>query len=326
MTGYFLPPDHPKMYQAIGLLRGQYLPGAENFNRGFFLTSDGTRFPAIVSGHTASRLQNHPEWINDHSCWSAWPRMPKNSTELFLRLITIKRGKDEADRALIEANIDYFSIRGVVVFHDSTAGSIAIRIQRNEKAPEGKERMFSWQSFNLQIEGFLPGVAVGQFWELQCRRDRDRLVLEDANLVEEAPLQKKKDISISPHDASASPKKAGKTQVHQRSDEDMAVSGRLELTIKINEFPTDIRTDKNGWKEFEVDCDGQVVSVTVKPKVFKKLEQANESYPMWVAAIAGKMGQRTANGFVLLEPKIQVFERKPNEPKPIEPSTQPVAK
>ena len=101
----------------------------------------------------------------------------------------------------------------------------------------------------------------------------------------------------------------------------MSTPGKLELTIKINEFPADVQTVENGWKQFELDCDGQLVSVKVKPKVFKKLEQAQENYPMWVAAIAGKMGSPTENGFVLNEPNIQVFERKPKEPKePTEPA------
>jgi hypothetical protein len=39
---------------------------------------------------------------------------------------------------------------------------------------------------------------------------------------------------------------------------------------------------------------------------------------MWVAAIAGKMGEPMHGGFVLNEPNIQVFERKPKEPKPQE--------
>lgn len=95
----------------------------------------------------------------------------------------------------------------------------------------------------------------------------------------------------------------------------MSIPGKLELTIKINEFPSDVKTVDNGWKEFDLDCDGQVVTVKVRPKVFKKLEQAQENYPMWVAAIAGKMGEATQNGFVLDQPNIQVFERKPKEPK-----------
>ncbi len=95
----------------------------------------------------------------------------------------------------------------------------------------------------------------------------------------------------------------------------MATPGKLELTIKINEFPADVQTVENGWKEFELDCEGQLVTIKVKPKVFKKLEQAQADYPMWVAAIAGKMGEPTENGFVLDQPNIQVFERKPKEPK-----------
>jgi hypothetical protein len=93
-------------------------------------------------------------------------------------------------------------------------------------------------------------------------------------------------------------------------------TGKLEVTIKINELPTDVQTNKDNWKIFQLDCDGRVVSVTVKPKIWKKLEDAAANYPMWVAAIGGKMGESTSNGFVLSEPNIQVFERKAKEPKP----------
>jgi len=79
----------------------------------------------------------------------------------------------------------------------------------------------------------------------------------------------------------------------------MPTPGKMELTIKINEMPANFRTVENGWKEFDLDCDGQLVRIKVKPKVFKKLEQAQENYPMWVAAIAGKMGEAIEEGFVL---------------------------
>ena len=93
----------------------------------------------------------------------------------------------------------------------------------------------------------------------------------------------------------------------------MTVSGKLELTIKISEFSSDVKTENN-LKTFEIDCDGQIISVAVKPKMFKKLEDAQANFPMWVAAVAGKMGQPTEKGFVLAEPNIQVFEKKPKEP------------
>ncbi len=87
------------------------------------------------------------------------------------------------------------------------------------------------------------------------------------------------------------------------------VPGRLELTIKITELPQ-AQTVENSWQQFEIDCGDQIVSVTVKPKVWKKLIDAAASYPQWVAAISGKMGEATQRGFVLNEPNIQVFEKK----------------
>ncbi|MGL4497615.1 MAG: hypothetical protein ACRCU2_01015, partial [Planktothrix sp.] len=96
----------------------------------------------------------------------------------------------------------------------------------------------------------------------------------------------------------------------------MTTPGKLEITIKINEFPADVETIENNWKSFDLDCDGTVFTVIVKPKVFKKLEQAQESYPMWVGAIAGKLGATTEKGFLLDNPSIQTFEKKPKEPKP----------
>jgi hypothetical protein len=57
----------------------------------------------------------------------------------------------------------------------------------------------------------------------------------------------------------------------------------------------------------------------VKPKIWKKLTGAQTNFLMWVAAIAplapraisGQMGKATANSFVLEQPSIQVFEKKP---------------
>lgn len=99
----------------------------------------------------------------------------------------------------------------------------------------------------------------------------------------------------------------------------MPTPGKLELTIKINSFPASVRTLENGLSEFDIDTGDQIVTIAVKPKIFKKLQQAQENYPQWVAAIAGQMGEKTEKGFVLKEPNIQVFERRPKEPK--EPAT-----
>jgi hypothetical protein len=48
----------------------------------------------------------------------------------------------------------------------------------------------------------------------------------------------------------------------------------------------------------------------VKPKIWKKLTDAQANFPMWVAVIGGQMGKATADGFELEQPSIQVFEKK----------------
>jgi len=88
------------------------------------------------------------------------------------------------------------------------------------------------------------------------------------------------------------------------------IQGKLEITIKINELPQS-QTVENGWQRLEIDCDGRIITMVVKPKVFKKLTDAQANYAQWVGAIAVKIRQATDNGFMLLEPNIQVFEKKP---------------
>ena len=94
----------------------------------------------------------------------------------------------------------------------------------------------------------------------------------------------------------------------------MNVAAKMEVVLKISELP-EAETVENGWQKFELDADGIIVTIVVKPKMFKKLTQASENYPQWVAAIAGKMGESTLNGFQLENPNIQVFEKKPKAEK-----------
>lgn len=145
--------------------------------------------------------------------------------------------------------------------------------------------------------------------------------MEDAHLVEAVPLHLLEPIKAktqSRNDSSMRTKEAHAPQqvlTTQFTGDIMPILGKMELTIKINEFPADVKTVENGWKHFDVDTGDRIVAIAVKPKGFKKLEQAQETYPQWVAAIAGQMGEMTDKGFVLKEANIQVFEKKPKEPK-----------
>jgi len=91
----------------------------------------------------------------------------------------------------------------------------------------------------------------------------------------------------------------------------MPIVGKMEVIIKISEFPEDVKIVTNNWKEFVVEADGKQITITTKPKMFTKIEQAKQQFPQWVAAINGKIGHMNEKGFNLIDASIQVFEKKP---------------
>jgi len=103
----------------------------------------------------------------------------------------------------------------------------------------------------------------------------------------------------------------------------MTVQGKLEVTIKINRLPSEVSTDKNGWKEFTIDFGKRGAKVSLRPRMWNKLEQAASTFPHWVAVLTGVMGEDVGKGvFKLLEPNLQVFEYKPKEPAAAAPATE----
>lgn len=94
----------------------------------------------------------------------------------------------------------------------------------------------------------------------------------------------------------------------------MAIPGKLDVTLKINQLPQ-AKPASPGTVLFAVQADGQTVAVELKNKAWNTLKTAAETYPQWVAAIAGKIGEALAGGFRLDHPTVQVFERKP-KPEP----------
>jgi hypothetical protein len=94
----------------------------------------------------------------------------------------------------------------------------------------------------------------------------------------------------------------------------MPIPGKLEITVKINRLPTEVSTDKNGWKVFQVEFGKRSALVRLRPRMWTRLEGAAAAHPAWVAVLTGQMGEDVEKGvFELLQPNLQVFEYKPRE-------------
>ncbi len=97
----------------------------------------------------------------------------------------------------------------------------------------------------------------------------------------------------------------------------MSLSGKLEVTIKINQLPSEVTTTKNGWKEFQIDLGTRSAIVAMRPRLWRRIEDSAKTFPHWIAVITGQMGEDVSkNCFRLLEPNVQVFEYKPKAPAP----------
>ena len=90
----------------------------------------------------------------------------------------------------------------------------------------------------------------------------------------------------------------------------MSLTGKIDISLKFSELPNKVIEISPKTKQFFLNADNVEVSVTLDSKLFQRLEQAHKSFPSWVALLEGKMGQATEKGFILDEPKLQVFEKK----------------
>ena len=127
-------------------------------------------------------------------------------------------------------------------------------------------------------------------------------------------------------EATASPAPRRDEKVEQALLEEviaMAIPGKLDVTLKINTLPPVKTTGQTVL--FAVRAEGQTVVVELKTKAWNNLKNAAESYPQWMAALTGQMGEAIEGGFRLANPAVQVFERKPKPDAAAPPAPEPKA-
>ncbi len=195
-----------------------------------------------------------------------------------------------------------------------------LQIWRNADA--GRINAYNWRPKLLPIDWQNAPPPNASFWQLQAELVDGvfKVVTAQGPFPQPPRLEKLPDLTRQQQRAQSTlsqpqlkPKQTTTTASFDW-EELTPVSGKLELTIKLSTLPQVKQVD--GRCHFKIDCDGRVFQVTVKQKQWAKLETASTTYAQWVAAIAGKLGAATADGFILEEPNIQVFERsgKQNEP------------
>ncbi|HEY9878577.1 MAG TPA: hypothetical protein V6D29_08990 [Leptolyngbyaceae cyanobacterium] len=216
------PPSEPMQYRAIGLIRGTYTPGDEQFNRGVLTTDDGATIEAVLLGRVTSLVKKHLVLADSH-LWVVYPRTRQvedeaSDQDLQVQIVGVWEpetlglpeeetnedlaGEGEANatepidasnkpKILLEnlppVNENYFSIRGEIIHYDEDTQVILVKILQGLKRPAASRK-----SFRLLVQGTLQGRTVGYFWDLDVKRDAKTLVLDQGTPVGIVPPKKRK--------------------------------------------------------------------------------------------------------------------------------------
>lgn len=180
-------------YRAIGLVRGRYMPSANQFTQGILLSSDGTVIDAVLLGRIMSLVKNHLSLEQEH-LWVVYPRTRQKDGNLHTQIVGVWEPEtlspeEPAGAADLSAPIGdgYFSIRGEVVYQSQEQEYIVVKIRQAPRKPTDTPKFFK-----LKLKGTLPGKAVGNFWDMQVQRQAENLVIQESADIGPVPGSKPK--------------------------------------------------------------------------------------------------------------------------------------
>jgi hypothetical protein len=141
--------------QAVGVVSGRYVPGAEVFQKGEIITESGLTYKTFVLSKAVKSLEKKTDLSMSHD-FVVYPKTSRLHGVRFEILATDLGSRIE------ELSDRYFNIRGLVTKHRED--SVLIEIQRRPEflRPAQSDR------FTLEIKGEMPVEMVQQFVFVKC--------------------------------------------------------------------------------------------------------------------------------------------------------------
>lgn len=205
------PPSEPMQYRAIGLIRGQYMPSADQLTRGTLVSSDGTLIDAVLLGRVMSLVKNHLSLDQSH-LWVVYPRTRQEDGNLHVQIVgvwepeklhppTSNQPNDseevpeqpplETFSDISEADVSfplkdgYFSIRGEVIYQSRDSEEVIVKIKQSPRKESDKTKFFK-----LTLKGILGEKVIRHFWDLHVQLQANSLLIEEANDICMMPVRK----------------------------------------------------------------------------------------------------------------------------------------
>jgi hypothetical protein len=95
------------------------------------------------------------------------------------------------------------------------------------------------------------------------------------------------------------------------------MEAKSEITIKFSGALPTATPAPNKKVEIQLtDQNGITFTAQLNAKSWRKAEANTAEYADWAGSVSGKLGQRTDNGFEVINAGIQIFEKKAKDVKP----------
>lgn len=205
------PPSEPMQYRAIGLVKGKYMPSADQLTRGTLLATDGTLIDAVLLGRVMSLVKNHLNLDQAH-LWVVYPRSRQEDGNLHVQIVGVwepeklnqnasteeaaapEESEQPSDQTTEVSPTDglpvlkngYFSIRGEVIYQSREEEQVIVKIKQSPRRDTEKMKFFK-----LKLKGFLGERVIGHFWDLHIDLQASALVIQEANDIGLLPLKKR---------------------------------------------------------------------------------------------------------------------------------------
>jgi hypothetical protein len=293
-------------YQAIGVVEG-ILEIDDSNNT---LTIGDKSFSVAVAN--AVRKKHQPQQTQ---YFRVYPSLKKGQTAF--KIVSV-----------VDFTPTNFTLKGCWELHQEEA---FLAVYRNDISFQGERNL---RSLVAVIWENAPEPD-GQFWELDAELEGDKLIVIKAEGPFDPPPRatrhKLPAIAPSPDEAAATHTPIAKvkpaatastsqaptiaTPLTPQEIRDMATPAKISLTCKLNQVPAHRELPDKQIEFFLNDGADRIFTVRMKPKLFKKF--TDHGFAQWVAAISGELGPATETGFELLNPAVQVFEKKAPADAPI---------
>tara|TARA_Y100001970_G_scaffold200773_1_gene244237 strand:+ start:8813 stop:9409 length:597 start_codon:yes stop_codon:yes gene_type:complete len=181
--------------RAIGIIFGEYKPlNEENINKGSITDKSGNQLDAVVLGKTIPLIKKYVDLKKSHY-WIVYPRN-KNTEKLHLQISGIwdpnNLNKEEGEVSknneellnILNLKDNFFSIRGTLIYVNSKAKEIVLKIKSSYKFNKQNNN-----SFKISLKGEISRDFINTFVSVDASREGNALNLTSYEVIEGKSLE-----------------------------------------------------------------------------------------------------------------------------------------